>query len=87
MGSWERQTDKRRKKCKRERRGKRGKKRKEEQEAREMRDGEGKLCLAGAFKGCTWRVADGRKAPGDDVAALETEAGCCGRNGQYLKIL
>lgn len=81
MGSWERQTDKRRKKCKR------GKKRKEEQEAREMRDGEGKLCLAGAFKGCTWRVADGRKAPGDDVAALETEAGCCGRNGQYLKIL
>lgn len=62
--------------------GKKGQERKEEKRARGKRDErrEGKLCQAGAFKGCTWRVADGRKAPGDDVAALETEAGCCGTN-------
>lgn len=59
VGTWERQSDKRRKRCKRDKRRK------------------GKLCPADAFKGCTWRVADGGKAPGDAVTALETDSGCC----------
>lgn len=61
---------------------KRQERREEKRRARGKRDErrEGKLCLTGSFKGCTWHVADGRKAPGDDVTALETEAGCCSGN-------